>query len=250
MTLPRNALMNRQLDSAGLMKITRRDMAGRIDHALLSPATLKRDLEAGCRFGRQMGTASVCVRPCDLRSAAEVLAGSRTAASTVIGFPHGGSTRAIKAAEAREAIEDAQSVLGPSGPPLELDMVISIGRVLSGDWGPVRDEVQAVLDVTRARGGLLKVIFETGYLDERQISRLCELSSEVGADFVKTGTGFGPRGASVEDVRLMRASSADHVQIKASGGIRTLADAIALLEAGADRVGTSRTAEILDECEE
>jgi deoxyribose-phosphate aldolase len=232
------------------MKITRRDMAGRIDHALLSPATLKRELDEGCRFGRQEGTASVCVRPCDLRNCAEELNGSRTAASTVIGFPHGASTRAVKVAEAREAIEDAQSVLGSKGPPLELDMVINIGRVLSGNWGPVRDEVQAVLDVTRARGGLLKVILETGYLDEGQIRRLCELNSEVGADFVKTSTGFGPRGASVEDVRLMRDSSADHVQIKASGGIRTLADAVALIEAGADRIGTSRTAEILAACDE
>lgn len=232
------------------MKITQRDMAGRIDHALLSPATLKHDLLDGCNVGRQAGAASVCVRPCDLRSCAEIVAGSRTAASTVIGFPHGGSTRGVKAAEAREAIEDAQSVLGPTGPPLELDMVINIGRVLSGDWGHVRDEVQAVLDVARARGGLLKVVFETGYLDEGQIRRLCELSSEVGADFVKTSTGYGPRGASIEDVRLMRAAAADRVKVKASGGIRTLADATSLIEAGADRIGTSRTAAILDECEE
>lgn len=231
------------------MKTTRRDMAGRIDHALLAPTTLKRDLRDGCNVGRHAGAASVCVRPCDLRSCAEMLAGSRTAASTVIGFPHGGSTRAVKAAEAREAIEDAQSVLGPTGPPLELDMVINIGRVLSGDWGYVRDEVQAVLDVAHARGGLLKVIFETGYLDEGQIRRLCELSSEVGADFVKTSTGYGPRGASIEDVRLMRAAAADRVKVKASGGIRTLADAMSLIEAGADRIGTSRTAAILDECE-
>jgi len=201
-------------------------------------------------MARQAVTASVCVRPCDLRNCAEELAGSRTAASTVIGFPHGGSTRAVKVAEAREAIEDAQSVLGTSGPPLELDMVVNIGRVLTGSWGLVRDEVQAVLDVTRARGGLLKVILETGYLDEAQIRRLCELNSEIGTDFVKTSTGFGPRGASVEDVRLMRAASADGVRIKASGGIRTLADAVSLIDAGADRIGTSRTAEILAECEE
>ena len=232
------------------MKISRRDMAGRIDHALLSPATLKREIDEGCRFARQAVTASVCVRPCDLRSCAEELAGSRTAASTVIGFPHGGSTRGVKVAEAREAIEDAQSVLGTSGPPLELDMVVNIGRVLSGAWGAVRDEIQAVFDVTRARGGLLKVILETGYLDESQIRRLCELNSEISTDFVKTSTGFGPRGASIEEVRLMRAASADHVKIKASGGIRTLADAVALIEAGADRIGTSRTREILAACDE
>ncbi len=232
------------------MTITRRDMAGRIDHALLSPATLKRELEEGCRFARQAVTASVCVRPCDLRSCAEELAGSRTAVSTVIGFPHGGSTRAVKVAEAREAIEDAQSVLGTSGPPFELDMVINIGGVLSGNWGLVRDEIQSVLDVTHARGGLLKVIFETGYLDESQIRRLCEVNSEIGTDFVKTSTGFGPRGASIEDVRLMRDSAAEHERIKASGGIRTLSDAMSLIDAGADRIGTSRTSEILAECNE
>ncbi|MDQ3331216.1 MAG: deoxyribose-phosphate aldolase [Planctomycetota bacterium] len=229
--------------------MSRRDLASRIDHALLSPATLRRDLDEGCRFARNAGVASVCVRPCDLRRTAEAVANSRTAASTVIGFPHGGSTRAIKAVEAREAIEDAQSVLGPTGPAIELDMVVNVGRVVSGDWGPVRDELHAVLDVTRGRGGLLKVIFETGFLNEEQIRRLCEICGESGVDFVKTSTGFGPRGATVDDVRLMREHSPAEVKIKASGGIRTLADAIALIDAGADRIGTSRTAQILDECD-
>ncbi|MBA3313053.1 MAG: deoxyribose-phosphate aldolase [Planctomycetaceae bacterium] len=231
------------------MVMSRRDLASRIDHALLSPATLRRDLDEGCRFARNAGVASVCVRPCDLRRTAEAVANSRTAASTVIGFPHGGSTRAIKAVEAREAIEDAQSVLGPTGPAIELDMVVNVGRVVSGDWGPVRDELHAVLDVTRGRGGLLKVIFETGFLNEEQIRRLCEICGESGVDFVKTSTGFGPRGATVDDVRLMREHSPAEVKIKASGGIRTLADAIALIDAGADRIGTSRTAQILDECD-
>lgn len=230
------------------LPVPRREIARRIDHAILSPATLAGDLAAGCRFARQAGTASVCVRPADLRKCAELLDGSRTAASTVIGFPHGGSTRAVKVAEAREAIEDAQSVLGAKGPPVELDMVVNVGRVLSGDWGNVRDEIHAVLDVTHARGGLLKVIFETGHLAEGHIRRLCETCGELGVDFVKTSTGFGPRGASVEDVALLRGSSPPAVKVKASGGIRTLADVQALLAAGADRIGTSRTAEILGEC--
>lgn len=229
---------------------TRRELAGRIDHAVLSPATDGRALAEGCRLGRRAGAASVCVRPADLRKCAEALDGSRTAASSVIGFPHGGSTRAVKVHEAREAIEDAQSVLGSKGPPVELDMVVNVGRVLSADWGSVRDEVHAVHDVTRGRGGLFKVIFETGYLDEAQVRRLCELCGELGVDFVKTGTGFGPRGASVGDVALMRACCPPAVRVKASGGIRTLAEAAALLAAGADRLGTSRTAEILDECGE
>ncbi len=229
---------------------TRRDIAARIDHAILSPATLNGDFAEGCRFARAERTASVCVRPCDLRKCAELLTGSRTAASTVIGFPHGGQTRAVKVYEAREAVEDADSVLVErKAQPFELDLVVNIGRVLSGDCGIVRDEISAVCDVTHARGGLLKVILETGYLDEGRIRRLCELCGELGVDFVKTGTGFGPRSASVEDVRLMRASSPPAVKVKASGGIRTLADALALIDAGADRLGTSRTREILDECE-
>jgi len=228
--------------------LTRRELARRIDHAILSPATTAMGLSDGCRFARQAGVAGVCVRPSELRKCAEALDGSRTAAGTVIGFPHGGSTRAVKVHEAREAIEDAQSVLGSKGPPVELDMVVNVGRVLSADWGNVRDEVQAVLDVTRARGGLLKVIFETGYLDEDHVRRLCELCGELGVDFVKTSTGFGPRGASVGDVLLMKGSSPPGMRVKASGGVRTLADAEALLAAGADRLGTSRTAEILGEC--
>lgn len=230
--------------------ISRRELARRIDHAILSPATTAKDLDAGLRFARKEAVASVCVRPCDLRKCAEALDGSRTAASTVIGFPHGGSTRAVKVQEAREAIEDSRSVFGANNPPFELDMVVNIGRVLSGDYGSVRDEIHAVFDLVRARGGLLKVIFETGYLAEEHIRRLCELCGELGADFVKTSTGCGPRGASVEDVRLMREHSPPGVKIKASGGIRTLADVQALVAAGADRLGTSRTAEILDECGE
>lgn len=222
------------------------DLAGRIDHALLAPNLTKTELEEGCRFGRRIGVASVCVRPCDFRRAAEFLDGGRTAAGTVIGFPHGGATRGVKVAETREAIEDVFSVLGNAGVPPELDMVVNVGRVVSGDWGAVRDEVQAVFDAARMRGTLLKVIFETGYLNESQIARLCEICGEIGVDFVKTSTGFGPRGASAEDVRLMRAHCPDGVRIKASGGIRTLDDAETLIAAGADRLGTSHTAAIVE----
>lgn len=228
---------------------TRREIARRIEHVLLSPATSRRDLDEGCRLGRREGVAVVCVRPSDLRRSAEALDGSRTAAGTVIGFPHGGSTRAVKVHEAREAIEDAQSVLGSKGPPVELDLVVDIGRALSGDWGSVRDEVQAVLDVTHARGGLLKVVLETGYFAEEHLRRLCELCGELGADFVAAGSGFGPRGASVEDVRFLREHAPPSVRIKATGGIETLADVQALIEAGADRIASSRTPVILDETE-
>ena len=231
--------------------LTRRTLAATIDHALLNPALLAEEFAQGVQFARGAGVASICVRPCDLRRCVELLGSNkRTAPSTVIGFPHGGQTRAIKVYEAREAVEDADSVLIDGNPPVELDLVVNIGRVLSGDWGAVRDEVRAVCDVTHGRGGLLKVIFETGYLTPDHIRRLCNLCAEQQVDFVKTSTGFGPRGASVADVQLMRAASPPGVRIKASGGIRTLADAVALLEAGADRLGTSRTAELLAACED
>src|SRR5690606_19451602 len=131
----------------------------------------------------------------------------------------------------------------------ELDMVCNIGRVLSGNWAAVRDEIQGVLDVCRGRSAILKVIFETGYLAEEHIRRLCELCGELGVDYAKTCTGFGPRGGSVDDVRLMREHSPRTVKIKAAGGIRTLADALAMIKAGADRIGTSHAATILGECE-
>lgn len=228
---------------------TCREIARRIEHVLLSPATSRRELDDGCRLGRREGVAAVCVRPSDLRRCAEALDGSRTAAGTVIGFPHGGSTRAVKVHEAREAIEDAQSVLGSKAASVELDLAIDIGRALSGDWGHVRDEINAVLDVTHGRGGLLKVVLEVGYFAEEHLRRLCELCAELGADFVAAGSGFGPRGASAEDIRLLREHSPPGVQIKAAGGVETLADVQTLIEAGADRIATSRTPEILDEAE-
>ena len=234
--------------SAPSLPVDTATLAAVIDHALLSPTLDATTLDAECRYGRKQHVASVCVRPCDLRRAAEILADSRTAASTVVGFPHGGNSRSVKVYEAREAMEDGYSVLSNRQRPVELDMVVNIGRVITGDWGQVRDEVRAVREATWNRNCLLKIIFETGYLNADQIRRLCEICSEQECDFVKTGTGFGPRGASVDDVELMRRSSAAGVQIKASGGIRTLADAEKLLVAGATRLGTSSTKAILDEC--
>ena len=232
-----------------MQPLTRQQIASRIDHAILSPAVTATDFDAGCRIGRKLRVASVCVRPSDLRRCAELLSGGRTAPGTVIGFPHGGATRAAKVYETREAIEEGVSVLDDNLTKLELDMVVNVGRVLSGDWSSVRDEIAAICDVTHGRGALLKVIFETGYLDESHVRRLCELCGELCVDFVKTSTGFGPRGASVADVRLMRAASPDRIKIKASGGIRTLAQAVELIDAGADRLGTSSTERILTELE-
>ncbi len=167
------------------------------------------------------------------------------AVGTVIGFPHGTSARGVKIAEARGAIDDIASVLGNEGPPAEFDAVINIGHVLSNDWLAVRDEIRALLDVIHQRGGLFKVIFETGYLNEEQIIRLCHGCAEISVDFVSTSTGFGPRGATLDDVRLLRAELPETVQIEAAGNIETAADAEALIAAGATRIRTPRAKDIL-----
>lgn len=158
--------------------------------------------------------------------------------STVIGFPHGSNTTKVKVAEAQQAIDDGG---------VELDTVVNISKVLSGDWRYVGDEIRAVVENTHAGGGRVKVIFENCYLQDEHKVRLCEICGELPVDWVKTSTGFGTGGATVEDVRLMRDHCPPHVQVKAAGGIRSLDMVLSLREAGATRLGCSRTAEILEE---
>jgi deoxyribose-phosphate aldolase len=183
--------------------------------------------------------ASVCILPYYLRRCSELLQESDVLPSTVIGFPHGGHTTSVKVAEAQQAIDDGGR---------ELDMVVNVSKVLSGDWGYVRDDIRAVLDPTHGRGAKLKVIFENCYLQDGHKIRLCEICGELRVDWVKTSTGFGPGGATVEDVRLMRNHCPPQVAVKAAGGIRTLEAALLLREAGATRLGCSKTAEVLEEC--
>lgn len=221
------------------MNYTYRDIAKMIDHSLLNPALTDEELERGCRIAREYDTASVCIKPYYLKRCAEILAGSDVRPSTTIGFPHGGHTTAIKVAEAKQALEDGG---------IELDMVVNIGKVLSGDWAYVRDDIRAVVDVTHERGGIVKVIFENCYLQDEHKVRLCEICAEVGADFVKTSTGFGSGGATIEDLKLMRKHSPPHVQVKAAGGIRTLDALLEVRAIGVTRVGATRTVEILEEC--
>lgn len=228
------------------VKASRREIAQQIEFAVLNPATNRSRLDEACQFGRKLGVAVLCVRPSDLRRCAEMLDGSRTAAGTTIGFPHGGSTRAVKVHEAREAIEDAQSVLGSNAAPVELDLVVNAGSVVSGDWGGVRDEIQAVLDVTHARGGLLKLVVEPAWFDEEQIKRLCEKCGDLGADFMALSTGFGPREATVEDIRLLRRYLPETVRIKATAPIESLDDFQLLIDAGAARIGTPHAIELLE----
>lgn len=220
------------------MDTSYRDVAKMIDHSLLGPALTTEELEAGIRLALAYDVASVCIVPHALRRCAEALAGSTVKASTTIGFPHGGHTTAIKVAETMRALDDGGE---------ELDMVVNVGRVRSGDWGYVRDEIQAVIEPAHERGGTVKVIFENCYLDEAQKIRLCEICGELRADWVKTSTGYGAGGATEADLRLMRRHSPAHVQVKAAGGIRTLDGLLTARALGASRVGASRTAEILDE---
>jgi deoxyribose-phosphate aldolase len=213
------------------------EIARTIDHALLAPTLTDAELEEGCRRARRYEVASVCTMPYFLRRCAELLAGSRVRPSTTIGFPHGAHTTAIKVAEAARALEDGG---------LELDMVVNVGKVRSGDWLYVRSEIAALLDVTRAGGARLKVIFETGFLDEAQKVQLCQICGLLGVDWVKTSTGFGPTGATDEDLRLMRRHSPRHVEVKAAGGVRTYERLLEVRAIGATRVGTSATFSILD----
>ncbi|HUG68901.1 MAG TPA: deoxyribose-phosphate aldolase [Pirellulaceae bacterium] len=221
------------------MSYTYEDMAKMIDHSLLNPTLAVDDLEAGIQLALAYDVASVCILPYYLKRCAGLLTGSTVKASTTIGFPHGGHTTAIKRAEAEQAVADGCQ---------ELDLVTNISQVLSGDWDYVREDIRAVIDVAHAAGQKVKVIFENCYLNDEQKIRLCEVCSELRADWVKTSTGYGTGGATHEDLKLMRRHAASHVQVKAAGGIRDLDGLLAVRDLGVSRCGASRTKDILDEC--
>ncbi len=215
------------------------DIAKMMDHSLLNPGITDQDLELGCRVGVDYNCASVCIMPYYLKRCAEILRGSTVKPSTTIGFPHGGHATPVKVAEAKQALDDGAA---------ELDMVVNISKVLSGDWAYVRGELKAVIDITHDRGQRIKVIFENCYLEDAHKIMLCEICGELRADWVKTSTGYGSGGATLEDLKLMRAHSPAHVQVKAAGGVRDLDTLLAVRALGVTRVGASRTAAILDEC--
>jgi deoxyribose-phosphate aldolase len=221
----------------GIETLTLEQVAKTIDHSLLRPELDTEAVRAGCELARAYDVASVCVKPCDVALAHELLAGSTVAVSTVIGFPHGASTTAVKAFEAERAIADGAT---------ELDMVLNIGRLRSGAADEVRADIRAVVEVAAGRA-LVKVILENAYLDEAQKVLGCRLSEEAGADFVKTSTGFAPSGATLDDLRLMRESVSPRVAIKAAGGVRTLDALIDAMNAGASRVGATATKAMLEE---
>jgi deoxyribose-phosphate aldolase len=214
-------------------------IAKTIDHSLLNPALTTQELEDGCALAIRYNVASVCILPYSLARCAELLAGTTVNASTTIGFPHGGHTTATKLAEARQALEDGGQ---------ELDAVINIGKARSGDWQYVRDELSALADVIHAGGAKIKVIFENAYLDDPAKIRLCEICAEIGADWVKTSTGYAPSGATLADLELMRKHSPARVQVKAAGGIRDLDALLAVRAIGVSRVGATRTESMLEDC--
>lgn len=222
------------------MNYTYTDIAKMIDHSLLNPVLTERDLEEGCQLALRYNTASVCILPYYLKRCSGILAGSTVKASTTIGFPHGGHTTAVKRAEAEQALADGGE---------ELDMVINISKALSGDWNYVAGEIEALTSLIHAQGQKIKVIFENCYLNDHQKIQLCAICGAIGVDWVKTSTGYGSGGATIEDLKLMRTHSPAHVQVKAAGGVRDLDRLLEVRALGVTRVGASRTRDILDECQ-
>ena len=207
-----------------------------LDHAVLRPEYTTGDLAAHATMCVDRGVGCVCVRPCDVKETVRLVGGSPVAVASVIGFPHGSQRSETKALEARLAIGDGAR---------ELDMVMNIGRFLSGGDDAVRDDIAAVVAVAKPHGVLVKVILEICYLSPDGIEAACRLAESAGADFVKTSTGFGPGGATPEGVRRMLDTVGGRMGVKASGGIRTWSDALTYLSMGCTRLGVGDAALIL-----
>jgi deoxyribose-phosphate aldolase len=218
--------------------LTERDVAKTIDHSLLKPELDDRFVEDGCRLAAAYDVASVCVPPVHVRRAAAILAGTDVAVGTVVGFPHGYATTETKVAETRHALADGAT---------EIDMVIQIGALKSDRDADVLADIAAVVDVAHAAGALVKVIFENAYLTDDEKIRACHLTEAAGADFVKTSTGFAASGATHDDLRLMRANTSPHIQVKAAGGVRTLDALLEVMALGVTRIGATQTQAMIDD---
>ena len=216
---------------------TKKQVAKTIDHAVLKPDQTTNDLKINAEMCIENDVFSMCVKPCDIKTATGLLKNSDVKVSCVLSFPHGADTTSVKKFQAKQAIEDGVD---------EIDMVMNIGRFLSGDYNYVINDIKAVVEIAHQNSILVKVIQESGFLTPVQIAKACELSLEAGADFVKTSTGFGPGGAKSEYIDVMVKTVGDKMQVKASGGIRTFDDAVAFLEQGADRLGVGSTEAVLN----
>lgn len=215
--------------------MTYREILSRVDHTLLKQGATWEQIKAVCDDGLRFGTASVCIPPSFVKQAAEYLKG-RLPVCTVIGFPNGYNTTAVKVYETAEAVGNGAD---------EIDMVVNLGWVKDGLFGQVLAEIQAVK--AACQGRVLKVIIETCLLTQEEKRRLCQVVSDAGADYIKTSTGFSTGGATAQDVALLRQHTAPQVKVKAAGGIATKEDAEAFLALGADRLGTSRLVKLAKE---
>ena len=223
-----------------MKKYTQQEVAATIDHAVLKPEFTDADLKDQAAMCIGNGVFSMCVKPCDVKMAADLLKDSSVKVSCVLSFPHGADTTATKAFQAKQAIEDGVD---------EIDMVMNIGKFMSEDFDYVKNDIKAVVDVAHQHNVLVKVIQESGYLTLDQVAKACGLSFEAGADFVKTSTGFGPGSATPEFIEVMVKTVGDKMQVKASGGIRTWDQAVAYLQQGADRLGVGSTVAVLNGAE-
>lgn len=207
-----------------------------LDHSVLKPEVTPADIEAGAQVARKYETASYCVQGVNIAQAAQLLKGSGVPVCATVGFPHGAITSAAKAFEATEATLNGAT---------EVDMVISVGSLIASEDELVLADIRAVAEAAHAGGAHLKVILETALLTAEQIVRGCELAERAGADFVKTSTGFSSAGATLENIRLMKATVGDRLKVKASGGVRSVDQVIDFIEAGVSRCGTSNAEAIL-----
>ena len=216
---------------------TREQVAKTIDHAVLKPFATDEDIIAGCKMCAERKVGCFCVRPTDVALAAEQLKDGKVAVSAVIGFPHGSNRPQVKALEAKLAIEDGA---------VELDMVMNIGKFLSGDYGFVQKDIEAVVAEAKKAGAIVKVILETCYLSDEQIAKACKIAEAAGADFVKTSTGFGDGPATPEAIDIMIRTVGETMGVKASGGVRSYETAVGYLKQGCKRLGVASTQAVLD----
>lgn len=222
-----------------IQSLTTEKLAKVFDHAILRPDQTTEDVIKGCEVAKRYNLASVCVKPCDVAQASELLAGTDVMVGTVISFPHGNSSTAAKVAESLQALQDGA---------IELDVVLNIGHLKSGLYQQVEQELTEIISQSKAKNSQVsfKIIFETAYLTNDEIVKACEISQKAGAHFVKTSTGFASAGATYEHIELMRASVPQEMEVKASGGIKTLEQVLKFLELGSTRIGSSSSDQIVD----